>query len=276
MVELNKNKWSNVINREDVQELREYITSSFKDLVFKEKTHQYFLNGKELKSVSKVVESFAPKFDAKSQAERCYQRYYNDVNSKYYGKTPNQILKEWKVNNKKSCDIGHEQHSYNEVLFDFYTGKIDEIELPKEDDYMGWNSIRFWEDLPVSYIPILSECRVYNENLKYSGTFDLLCAWDRPNIPLKESLILLDFKTNKDLFKNFNDQRMLPPFEDMRDSPAEGHYQLQISLYQVPLESIGCKVLDRILIYLNESKESYGKYKMDDHTKKLINTLKKC
>jgi hypothetical protein len=69
---------------------------------------------------------------------------------------------------------------------------------------------------------------------------------------------------------------MLPPFENMRDSPAEGHYPLQLSLYQIPIQGIGCKVLDRILIYLNESKDTYGKYKMDNHSEKLIKTLKKC
>ena len=269
----NRDKWSNVINRTDVQELREYITDKFNDLVFVEKSHQYYLNGMELTSVSKVVERFAPKFDAKAQAERCYLKYYNDASSKYYGKTPDQILKEWKTTNKKACDKGHEKHSYNETLFDFYTGKISEIELPAENDYMSWNSIRFWEDLPTCYIPLLSECRVYDSDLGYSGTFDLLCAWDRPNVPLNQSLILVDYKSNKDLFKNFNDQRMLSPFEDMRDSPGEGHYPLQLSLYQIPLENIGCKVIDRVLIYLNESKENYGKYKLNDHTKKLKTVL---
>jgi len=271
---LNKDKWKSVINRQDVIDLRNYITNAFCELEFVDKTHQYFLHGKELKSVSKVVESFAPKFDAQAQAQICYEKYYDKEDSKYYGMTPKQILKEWKINNKKACDKGHEKHSYNEILFDFYTGKIDEIELPKEDDYMNWNSIKFWEDLPVSYIPLLSECRVYSEKLKYSGTFDLLCAWDRPNANLKESLILLDFKTNRDLFKNYNDQRMLSPFEDMRNSPAEGQYPLQLSLYQIPLENIGCKVLDRILIYLNESKDNYGKYKMENHTEKIRTILK--
>jgi len=272
---LNKNKWGEVNNRKDVIELREYITNSFKNLTFKEDTHQYFLNGKELKSVSKIVEKFTPKFDAKAQAQRCYEKYYNNENSKYYGKTPKQILKEWQSISKKACDIGHEKHSYNEILFDFYTGKIEEVVLPEIGDYMGWNSVKFWEDLPACYIPILSECRVYDEMLKYSGTFDLLCAWDRPHIPLIESLVLMDFKTNRDLFKNFNDQRMLHPFEDMRDSPAEGMYPLQLSLYQIPLERIGCKVLDRVLIYLNESEDCYGKYKMDNHTERLKNILKK-
>ena len=270
---LNKNKWASVINRQDIQELREHITNSFGDIVFIEKTHKYFLKDKELKSVSKVVESFAKKFDSKTKAQECYEKYYNDINSRYYGKTTKQILKEWDLNNKRACNLGHEKHSYNEILFDFYTGNLDKIELPANDDYMSWNSIRFWEDLPVSYIPILSECRVYDEKLKYSGTFDLLCVWDRPNIPVKDSLILMDYKSNKDLFKNFNDQRMLPPFENMRDSPAEGHYPLQLSLYQIPLENIGCKVLDRVLIYLNESRTNYGKYKMKNHTNKLKQIL---
>jgi hypothetical protein len=59
----------------------------------------------------------------------------------------------------------------------------------------------------------------------------------------------------------------------MLDSPGAGHYPLQLSLYVIPLENIGCKVLDRMLIYLNESKENYGKYKMGDYTERLKTAL---
>jgi hypothetical protein len=273
MITPNKDKWKDVINRSDVVDLRNHILNSFKDLEFEEERHKYFLHGRELRSVSKVVESFAPKFDEKEQAQKCYEKYYNKEDSKYFGMTPQQILKEWKKINKKSCDLGHAKHSYAEDLFDYYTGKTDTIELPDADDYMSWNSIRFWEDLPVSYIPLLSECRVYSEKLKYSGTFDLLCAWDRPNIPLQESLVLLDYKSNRDLFKNFNDQRMLQPFEYLQDSPI-CHYKLQLSLYEIPLTDIGCKVIDRVLIYLNEDKQYYGKYKLENYTEQIKNILK--
>jgi hypothetical protein len=266
---MNRDKWKNVINRPDVVALRNHILNSFKDVEFIEKTHQYFLHGKELKSVSKVVEQFVHHFDSNSHAQRCFDKYYDSPDSKYYRMTKEDILSEWKKTNKKACDMGHEKHSYNEELFDYYTGKINDIQIPSKDDFMKWNSIKFWDDLPQSYIPLLSECRVYEEKLGYSGTFDLLCAWDRGQ-RLSQNLVLLDYKTNIDLFKNFNDQRLLSPFDHLQDSPFN-HYILQLSLYQIPLENIGCKIIDRIIVYLNESTDKYGKYKLDNY----INHIKK-
>lgn len=271
-MELTKNKYLYINSRRDVAGLRDYIIKGFNELEFNEIYHKYYLHGKELTSVSKVVEKFAKPFDKEGNAQRCSEKYYNDPTSKYYQKTKAQILTEWDVHNKKACDFGHARHSFGEDCFYLLTQQYDKIERKLVDgnlvpeDVMDERTIKFFNDLPVEYIPLLCETKVYSEEMGYAGTFDLLLAWDRGE-KLSQNLMIYDFKTNQDLFKNFNGQCMLLPFENLLDSPYN-HYQLQLSLYQIPLENIGCKVIDRRLIYLNDQ-SSYGMYRLDDVSKKL-------
>jgi hypothetical protein len=275
---INFDKWKNVNQRDDVLELRELITNSFKDLVFVEDGHKYFLHGKELTSVSKVVEAFVPEFNTDAMAQMCFEKYYNTSDHKYYQMTKNDILNQWDKINKDACDLGHNKHDYGENLFYLYTGQHEKINFewnidspPSPDDFMNYNVWTFWNDLPVEYIPIQCETKVYDESKGYSGTFDILFAWDNGIKPLKENLIIPDYKTNNDLFKNFNEQKMLPPFEDLLNTNYN-HYAVQLSLYQIPLENIGCKIIDRRIIYLNNP-ETYVMYRLDNHTQKLREIL---
>jgi hypothetical protein len=272
---MNFNKWTNVLNRPDVVELRNLILNSFKNLQFIEESHQYFLNGKELKSVSKIVESFVPLEDWDLKAEECSIKYWDNPDSKYYQKTKEQILKEWDENNKNACDLGHLKHDFGERIFYYYTGQYDKTGYEPwtvdPGDYMNWNITKFWNDLPVEYIPILCETRVYDESKGFSGTFDLLFAWDNGKTKLKDNLIIMDYKTNKDLFKNFKGQTMLQPFDDMLNTPIST-YNIQLSMYQIPLENIGCKIIDRRLIWLN-NQQKYEMYRLEDYTKILRNIL---
>ena len=60
----------------EVVEGRELILESFKDLIFIEEGHKYFLNGKPLPSVSVVTHKFcAYPFDEQEQAENYAKRH---------------------------------------------------------------------------------------------------------------------------------------------------------------------------------------------------------
>jgi len=272
---LNKDKWLSINQREDVEALRNYILNNFKDLSFKENTHQYFLNGKELQSVTKLIHRFQIPFNQKEKAQETFERNFDNPESKYYQKTVKEILTEWKKINKESTDKGHKNHNMGENCFYLLTEQYDKIDRELVDgnliplDQEEENVIRFFNDLPLNYIPLLAEARVYEEEKEYSGTFDLLMVYDNGK-KLSQNLILGDFKTNKDLFKNFQEQKLLYPFENLLDSPYST-YIIQLSAYQIPLSNIGLKVIDRRLIYLRG--ENYSMYRLPDVTQKLINVL---
>ena len=97
---------------------------------------------------------------------------------------------------------------------------------------------------------------MYHHEYLYAGTGDIMYN------KKKNSFLIGDYKTNKDLFKNFKDQKLYYPFADMLDTPFN-KYQLQLSYYQLMLEQVGIPVSQRILIWLNDD-ATYNAYQMKD------------
>ena len=144
---------------------------------------------------------------------------------------------------------------------------------PKEEA-----ALAFWNDLPDNVYVVLPETRVYtNVNLdlppfreNYAGTFDLLLYYKHPTDPDKSGLCIRDWKTNREIYKEFSRSRgkmMLYPFNNLYDEPF-GAYTIQLNCYQIPLEDIGLKILDRKIIWLKDDC-TYDLIPVDNCTKTL-------
>lgn len=285
-----KKYWVEHFNDEKYTQLREKILSSFKDLVFDEGPHKYYLHGKEITCVSNVTHMFKPHFDTESMAQATYERNYNNEKSKYYKMTPEMIKEEWNKISREACSHGTERHEFAESIFYFMTNQFDKI-LPAFTDRLSVDketnepifiandpkeeaAATFYEELPDSLFPILAETKVYNENLGYSGTFDLLMYYDA-TIDGKDDknsgLCVMDWKTNKDLYKNFKEEKLLDPFQDLLDMPLS-IYKLQLSLYQICLEKIGLKTIARRIMWLLPN-GTYDKIPLESYTKQLEEEL---
>ena len=163
-----------------------YSFHSFKDLIFDEGPHKYYLYGEEMECVSNITHLFKPHFDEEKMAHDTYVRNYNKEGSKYYHMTPEMIIESWHNISKEACS----RHNFGESVFWWMVGEYDKIVpefkdrfkinengeryvesiFPKEDAILS-----YWEDLPISYMPILAENKVFNKNKYYSyaGTFDI-------------------------------------------------------------------------------------------------------
>lgn len=281
----NNGKWDGVWNLPKYQEIREKIVDAFKDLTFVEEGHKYYLHGNEITCVSNVIHQFQEHFDARQKAIETSERHFNDESSIYFGKTPKEIEKMWEENSKNACEHGTERHEFSESCFYFMTRQYDKILPQFKDRLLSDNEFlakypkeeaaaSFYEDMPSCIIPILAETKVYDERLKYSGTFDLLCYYDAEldgRNSDNSGLMVLDWKTNKNLYKNFGGKTLLYPFEGLLDSPVS-IYKLQLSLYQNALENIGMKVIARRLMWLKPD-GTYDKIPLEEYTKKLRETL---
>lgn len=268
---LYKGKWDGIWDRPKYQEMRDKITEAFKGLTFIEEGHRYFLGDKEFTCVSNVTHMFQEHTDWHARAVHIAERDFNNPDSKYYRMTSDDIEAAWEENSRKACEHGSERHEFGESCYWYMTGQWDRI-LPAFKDRLtedgGFEAIypkeeatvRFWEDLPVCIVPIAVENITYNKTLNYSGTFDMLFYYDAEldgKTPEKSGLVIFDYKTNKDLYKNFMEKKLLPPFEELLDRPLS-LYELQLSLYQLNLEQIaGFKVHreGRKLIWLKPSGE---------------------
>jgi hypothetical protein len=281
---LKRGKWKNISNLDKYQQMRDLIKRSYQGLVFVNEGHRYYYNGKQLESVSNITHLFTPKFDAAVKSQEMYEKYYNDPTSKYYQMTQQQILEQWTVIKDTACDNGTNVHEFGESCFYFMTYQDDKI-LPNFKDRLNgdeFNSInekedavvKFWNDLPQCFVPIASENQVCREDLGYSGTFDLLFYYDAEldnKTPDKSGFVIFDYKTNKDLYKNFRGERMLYPFNELLNC-SFNVYQLQLSLYQLALEPIGVKVIGRRIIWLKDD-SSYEKIITDSYTYNLYYAL---
>ena len=104
----------------------------------------------------------------------------------------------------------------------------------------------------------------------YAGTGDII-LYNK----VKNYFLIADYKTNKDLFKNFKDQKLYYPFSHMLDTPFN-KYQLQLSYYQLMLEQVGIPISKRLLLWLHDD-ATYDAYQMEDMTetiKKELNNFK--
>ena len=111
-------------------------------------------------------------------------------------------------------------------------------------------------------------------NERFAGTADLILLNTKT-----EKLVLADWKTNKDLFKNFKNKKLLPPFKTLLDNPLN-RYKIQLNHYKMLIEDMtDLQVEDMWILWLStlkdESKkaiskgENYIQYNVQNWTKKL-------
>lgn len=209
-------------------DLLEKLTMPFSDLTFEEKKHRYFVKDEPIKtSVSGLISEFYEHFDAQAVAP---------YSAKKLGITTEEVLKQWADINQESRDRGHRVHAFGE-LYQF--NRSLKPSCPQEEALVS-----FWQSVPEHIIPVAAELRMYHFKYLFAGTADII-LFDTKT----QSYIIADYKTNKDLFKNYKNKTMLAPFETLLDCPLN-HYVVQLSYYQILLEQIGVRVSKRIIIWL--------------------------
>lgn len=284
----NTNKWLDIYKLPKYQEIRNTILKSFDGLTFIEEGHKYFLNGKEMECVSNVTHRFQEHIDTVKLATETYNRNFSNAKSKYFQMTIDEIVESWKKISDEACYNGTLTHEFGESAFYYMIGEYDKI-LPDFKDRLtddgGFKAIHpkeeaivnFYEEIPRCIVPILAETRVFVEydNSGYAGTFDILFYYDAEidgKNPEKNGLLILDYKTNVDLYKNFKEQKLLHPFDQLLDMPLSV-YKLQLSLYENALYKIGLKVVGRRILWLKPNGE-YEKINLESYRKEIDNELK--
>lgn len=257
-----------------VTETRRRILREFEDLEFEEEGHIYTLHGKQIElSVSAVGHRFIREpFDEQRQAER-----YAAKN----GMTPEYWIQQWKQNSFRATTLGTKTHEFGESLGYLRAGHPELIRDSIKAQYMQQYNylapihpkeeavVQFMNELHPSLHLVLNEAKVYSgknpiaeRNIKelICGTFDMLYYFDGNGCPEKAGFVILDYKTNNNLYSDYNQRyhkTLLPPFDNMIEQD-ESLYTIQLSLYSLMLEDIGIPVIERRLIWLTNE----GGYKV--------------
>lgn len=234
-----------------MEQIKKDILTSFKDLEFDEKNHQYFVNGVKIKlSVSGIIKKFVEPFDTQGISRKVA------INR---GVSQEEILKQWETEKNRACKLGTKVHLFGELYpFNRHLKPRDKFEEAV---------VKFWNDVPSTIVPVIMEVQMYHKEYMFAGTADILLY-----NTVSGEFIIGDYKTNKDLFKNYRGKTMLGIFDNLLDSPYN-KYQLQLSFYQILLEQIGLKVSSRKLIWLRPTGK-YELYNTEDYTDVLRDWLK--
>lgn len=271
--------------------IREKILDAFRPLEYVDEGHRYFLDGKELPSVSTVIHQFEHPFNTETIARNYAAKH---------GNTAEYWIKYWDKLSKDATTAGTAVHNFAESYVNLRFG-VKEGVLPScRDAFDGtvltprcpkeMAVLRFWREMNPNLHFVLAETKVFSGvgaylqrmgkqtateplHLKqhFAGTFDLLMYYDDPVNPEQSGLVIFDYKTNKDLENSFSRNRnrtLYHPFSHFIEE-AKSIYTLQLSCYQIPLEELGLKVLTRRLVWLRDTGQ-YQLVKLND----VSNTLK--
>lgn len=230
----------------------ETLADASDGLIFEPDEHRYFLGGREMRSVSSIVEHYAP-FDKVAVATRC------SLNPKHehYGKSVEEIIAIWEEDGRIAAEEGTRLHAFGEACFLYMTGHETEIEddnkdrvteqglqaiSPKEESIARWWAENDWR----RFTPIAKETRIVNVALGYAGTFDLL-LYDLYNFCFVDK----DYKSNKDLDRWFGEM-CLPPLSMLKRNDI-GKYTIQQTAYTIQLRNLGLPINGNTLIWLREN-----------------------
>ena len=252
---------------QEVLAARERVLTEFADLVFQEEGHLYFLNGKQLPSVSSIGHRFeSHPFDKEWQAARMAERK---------GNTPEYYLKQWQRNAFRAATLGTKTHEYGESLAYLRAGHPEFIRESMRTQYCAEQGYlapihpkeeaieRFFDEMNPALHLVLNEAKVYSgknpveaKNLREQicGTFDMLYWYDGEGCPDKAGFVVLDYKTNRSLQNDYSrkvGRRLLPPFDDLYEEYL-GLYTIQLNLYALMLEDIGLPVISRRIVWLRD------------------------
>lgn len=231
------------------------LKEAFKDLEFEPIQHLYSVGGQILPSVSGLVSSFYYPFDSKYHSERL---------AFAEGCEPEELLARWKLIADAGCLRGSDIHNYAERWTADKYGLITDAML-SDTYYHEYVAVhKLWRDMPPHISIVALEMRMYSKDYGYAGTADVI-LYDS----ISKTYIILDYKTNKQLFDTYGN-KMIAPFTHLEET-AFNKYQLQLSFYQILLEAVGAVVSRRMIVHLVG--EEYYIYDTEDYTKELIKNL---
>ena len=193
-------------------------------LEFDEENHIYSIDGKELVSVTTFLSKFFPKFDTDKIAKIC---------SRKSGKPVTLILKEWEHKRDEACKRGTEIHEEIEKLINNEWRK----QIPEVD--AAENYLRIWFKHSDK---LESERQVFSEDLGLAGTIDLVAHTER-------GLVLVDWKTNKEIKSENPYANALEPISQLQDTPLN-KYNLQLNMYKKLIEVEGENVYKMFIVHL--------------------------
>ena len=228
------------------------LFTTFNDVTFFDEPHKYFVDGKELISVTTIIHKYQEEFN---------EEYWSNYKSEQFSIDQKEILRAWEFINKKGTIKGSAIHDYAENLF-----QNKKYEYPKQLilNEFGFDPVqreyeitkkhvdRFYKDSHKKLIPIRTELVVYDRESLIAGMLDML-FW---NVKMKEFQIW-DWKTNKDFTSEMKSRHLIGDLFMLEDCDLE-IYSLQLDMYKKIIEkNTPIKLGKSFIVWFSHNNDNY-------------------
>jgi len=228
------------------------LFTSFNEISFIDDIHKYYINNKELISVTTLIHKYQEEFDVE---------YWSEYKGNELGIKPEIIKRAWTFINNKGTIKGSAIHDYAENLFQNKIYKYPkDLVLNKFGFDPVWNEYvitknhvdKFYNDVQGKLIPIRTEMVVYDKQSLIGGMLDILFFNVRWNC-----FQIYDWKTNKKFTKECKDRRLINDLFVLEDSDLV-IYSLQLSLYKYIIEkNTGIKLGKSYVVWFSHNNPTY-------------------
>ena len=246
--------------------------AKFNHIKFHDKEHKYYLNGKQMSSVTKLIGKFKQPFDSD---------YWSEKKANERGILKEEILKEWKYKADFATQKGSAVHAFAEnylfnKVFPFPEQEMIEV-LGGVENMLECRAAvktiielfkKFYSDSYGKLVPVRAELVVGDEELGLCGMVDQL-FWNEKSGELE----IWDWKTNKEIKEVNKWQQFKEPLGHL-DVCELNTYSLQLSLYKHIIEkNTNLKLGKSYIVWLNENNDTYKVFKCHDFEKEVKSIL---
>ena len=233
------------------QDYLKELNKAFGDFKFFSNDHHYEYKGKRVGiSVTKFIEQFTNEFDSQAVAEKVAIKENKSVE---------EILDEWKQKNEWSCKKGSVIHQLTQDRWKYFNANF---VIPSM-----FYSEEQYEILHKLSLQTLNFKNDYQDRLEHladeyvigSAEYDIASAIDHIFInKLTGGLVLVDYKTNTDIYKNERFAKtMKVPLDHLKDTTLV-HYAIQLSIYKYIVEKYtNLQFEDMFIVWFSENIDNY-------------------
>lgn len=244
-------------------------------IAFDEPTHKYYVNGTCQGNISCTgfIHEFFGHFDPKKTIAKM-RKSANWASSKYFGKTDEEIMKEWSDSGKQASTAGTAMHLAIEQYMHGAYSEIDpDMMLTPEWKYFT----KFWKECGHDLEPYRSEWEVFTDALEpFDGERKIKLCGSIDMVYRRKSdgkFVIYDWKRSKEIKSDNPFEKGLPPLEHLPDTNY-WHYTLQLNVYKWILEKYyGLEVADLYLVIIHPDAPSYRRMRLnilDDEVEDMI------
>jgi len=228
------------------------LFTTFNDVTYHDEPHKYYVDGKELISVTTILHRYQEDFE---------EDYWSQYKANEYGLTQREVLRGWEFINKKGTMKGSAIHDYAEHLF---LNKV--FPYPKQWilDEFGFDPVleeykitkkhvdNFYNDVRGKLIPVRTEMIVFDRESMIGGMLDILFY----NVRMKQFQIW-DWKTNKKFDMEMKSRHFSDELFMLEDSDLE-IYSLQLAMYKLIIEkNTNIKLGKSYVVWFSHNNENY-------------------